>query len=153
MMYVNPHSRMVTIYFIQAGDGGPIKIGWAVDPLLRLREIQKHNHCQLHLRATRDAARSDETEYHHLFKAHRMHGEWFRPAPEILAEIAEINAEAEIEVRCTEIMRAALKNACAEIDAKQRMDRESNSKPREELARAIETEREKGRQQNPRPAP
>ena len=43
-----------------------------------------------------------------------------------------------------QMVRAALKNACAEIDAKQRMDRENNSKPREELARAIETEREKG---------
>lgn len=31
-----------------------------------------------------------ERAYHAMFKAHRLHGEWFEPHPDILAEIARL---------------------------------------------------------------
>jgi len=75
------------IYFIQIDDNGPIKIGKAGDPHKRRCELQVAHHRELIIRhievPERDAAER-EKELHGQFKAHRIRGEWFRPAYEIL---------------------------------------------------------------------
>ncbi len=52
--------------------------------------IQSGNPKRLHVLASFFSEDSIATEqgYHGRFKAHRLHGEWFAPHPDILAEIA-----------------------------------------------------------------
>lgn len=72
------------IYFIQANDGGPIKVGYAVDPQKRLTEIQRMSPVPLRILATINGYRKDEALLHRRFASLRLHGEWFRPSQELL---------------------------------------------------------------------
>jgi hypothetical protein len=76
------------IYFIQCGDGGPIKIGRAQNAWLRLGELQAANPYPLALIGARNGDRKAESAYHARFSAHKIRGEWFSPVREILAEAA-----------------------------------------------------------------
>ena len=77
------------IYFI-GGDDGPIKIGLTNAPLNRLRDFQIGSPVILKIHALVEGGFADEADYHRLFAPHRLHGEWFSPAPDILAEIARL---------------------------------------------------------------
>lgn len=70
-----------------------IKIGVSISMTPRLRELQCGSPVPLEVFATRPGGYDRESAYHMQFAAHRLHGEWFSPAPEILAEIDRINAE------------------------------------------------------------
>lgn len=65
------------VYFIQAGDNGPVKIGRAKDPVRRLAQIQTGSHDELHLRAIVPGASREERKMHHRFAEARIRGEWF----------------------------------------------------------------------------
>lgn len=79
------------VYFIQCGEGGPIKIGIARDPAKRLAGLQTGHFERLQLRALTTGGAKQERAYHDRFAAHRLHGEWFSPHPDLLAEIARLN--------------------------------------------------------------
>lgn len=81
-------TRETFIYFIQAVDGGLIKIGRADDPRARLRELQIGSPLILRLCRSERAPQTWETRLHQAFAAYRMHGEWFRPHP-LLAHVAD----------------------------------------------------------------
>ena len=74
------------IYFIQ-DTAGNIKIGHANDVKGRFRSLQTAHATKLHLLATIPGNVDDERKLHKRFAAHRLGGEWFRPAPELLALI------------------------------------------------------------------
>lgn len=80
------------VYFIQAGRKGPIKIGIAQDCKKRLSILQVGNHEKLRLLWSSPGGRHIETRYHTTFREHWLHGEWFAPHPDILAEIARLSA-------------------------------------------------------------
>lgn len=80
------------VYFIQCGEGGAIKIGIAVDPAARLRSLQTAHHERLSILVTTKGGQPAEQAYHKRFAAHRLHGEWFSPHPDILAEVARLRA-------------------------------------------------------------
>lgn len=65
-------------YFVQATDGGPIKIGRTNDVEKRLRSLQAN--CPAKLRWLGWMSGSMERHLHERFAAHRLHGEWFAPA-------------------------------------------------------------------------
>jgi len=67
------------VYFVQAGIDGPIKIGWAIDPLDRVRELQVGNHEQLQLLMTVADNGTLEMTLHERFRDLHIRGEWFRP--------------------------------------------------------------------------
>jgi hypothetical protein len=72
------------VYFVQA-ESGPIKIGVSVKTLDRLSALQGGSHERLRLMAYIDGGtRELETALHRRFRAHRISGEWFSPAPELL---------------------------------------------------------------------
>jgi len=77
------------IYVIEAGDGGPVKIGVAVNPKSRLRELQTGNPEKLRLLAEVDLADEYERLAHVWLKEFRMEGEWFRRTPEVDAAIRD----------------------------------------------------------------
>src|SRR5437660_918416 len=76
-------------YFIQAGNSGPIKIGWTSgDPIRRLMIFQVGNAEELRLIGRMAGVLDDEGELHARFKRERLRGEWFSPTPALLEFIA-----------------------------------------------------------------
>lgn len=68
------------VYFVQAVNGGLVKIGVSNDPAGRLASLQCG--CPLALRIVKTidgVARTREAEIHQQFAAYRVHGEWFDP--------------------------------------------------------------------------
>jgi hypothetical protein len=68
----------MSVYFIQAGDSGLVKIGCAQDPKKRLACLQLHNHEKLRLLRVMRGMREVEADLHHRFHEYRVRGEWFR---------------------------------------------------------------------------
>jgi len=83
--------RQRHIYFI-GGEDGPIKIGIAVNPSARLKELQTGHPARLSVLATVLGPDSLEGDYHVRFAEHRLEGEWFARHPDILAEIERLAA-------------------------------------------------------------
>jgi hypothetical protein len=71
------------VYFIQAGDDGPIKIGWALDPTARLKELQVGCPEPLRLLMTIADDGELESQLHRRFASLRLRGEWFRAEQEL----------------------------------------------------------------------
>lgn len=73
------------VYFVQAEDGGPVKIGFSRFPENRLQELQNAHHSRLRIIGLiPDGSRADEKKLHREFESQRLRGEWFLPAGEIL---------------------------------------------------------------------
>jgi hypothetical protein len=68
------------VYFIQAIDGGPIKIGTAKDPSARLLSLQTGSHHTLVIRKVIPGGAGREAELHSRFRDQRVRGEWFTPS-------------------------------------------------------------------------
>ena len=79
------------VYFVQA-EAGAIKIGNTKYLDWRMDGLQGQSPVALTLLATMPGTRSDEFRLHAKFAEHRLHGEWFSPHPDILAEIERLNA-------------------------------------------------------------
>jgi len=72
------------IYFVQSGNGGPIKIGVTTCLEQRLAQLQKECHKPLHVLMTMRGDRSREKALHQRFVGCRLGGEWFDPHEELL---------------------------------------------------------------------
>lgn len=72
------------IYFIQAGNGGPIKIGYSKSPKLRLKELQTGNPDLLKVLSIIDGSIAKEKEIHKKFSQFNIKNEWFFPAKALL---------------------------------------------------------------------
>jgi len=87
---VYQQSDLTFLYFIQAGEDGPIKIGISADLQARLYHLQTNNASPLHLRGLiPQSASSQEAAIHRQFGAERVRGEWFEPASGLVEWIAE----------------------------------------------------------------
>lgn len=86
-------------YFIQAEEGGLIKIGTAISPLFRLRTMQTGCPLKLRLIGLTDGDRLFERGLHKKFEGTRVHGEWFEPSEELLALVAECPVPDVISIR------------------------------------------------------
>jgi hypothetical protein len=78
------HGATFRVYFIQAGEDGPIKIGCAVDVPRRLKVLQTGNVEVLRLLCDFEGGPEEERRLHRLFAGHHLRGEWFRPSIELL---------------------------------------------------------------------
>jgi hypothetical protein len=90
-----PHASWV--YFVQMGDEGPVKIGTSVDVLKRVVGLSTASPYPLYIRAVTPGYVNVERAYHDRFADHRLSGEWFEPAPQILDTaqlLAGLNAPA-----------------------------------------------------------
>src|SRR3954471_11906977 len=65
------------VYVIQAGEGGPCKIGHATNVAKRRSQLQCSTHVRLRLVAVYEGGEPQERVLHELFKADRVGGEWF----------------------------------------------------------------------------
>lgn len=77
------------VYFITDGVGH-VKIGYTVDVSARVRELQVGNPFPLSVIAAVKGGAQLERELHRRFAEHRMCGEWFKLAPEIVDYIASL---------------------------------------------------------------
>lgn len=84
----SPEARGVSVYFMQAVSGGLIKIGASARPEQRQAAAQALCPLELRLLAVLPGGFARERELHERFAAHRRHGEWFEPHPEILSWLA-----------------------------------------------------------------
>lgn len=73
-----------SVYFIQAGVGGPIKVGVSVDPISRMAQMQTGMPETLRLLAFIPGTRDDERKLHDRLARHRIRGEWFHPHQDVL---------------------------------------------------------------------
>jgi hypothetical protein len=77
------------VYFIQAGDGGPTKIGYTSrDPQKRFAAILSSSPVPLRLigAAWSHAAAVREVELHAKFAKHRTSGEWFQLTDDMIRD-------------------------------------------------------------------
>lgn len=84
------------IYFIQAGESGPIKIGYSSDVAIRLGCMQSDNHELLRIlgvipcrKRGRRAKPTKEIKLHSMFAHLRIHREWFSSDPALVDYIAK----------------------------------------------------------------
>ena len=74
-----PLSKNRDLYFIMDESKGAVKIGLAVSPLARLRELQTGNPTPLKLmRVWADSTATDERWFHWYLAKHKINGEWFK---------------------------------------------------------------------------
>lgn len=77
------------IYFIQSGNGGPIKIGFTEsDVQARFSQLQTGSPYPLTLLGVIHGDQNAEKALHEKFKAHHIRNEWFEPHKEILRYVA-----------------------------------------------------------------
>lgn len=81
------------IYFVQA-ENGPIKIGVASNLEKRIGNLRGSSPVKLTLLFATHGGATAEANLHHRFREHRLHGEWFAPHPDILAEIERLKETA-----------------------------------------------------------
>lgn len=90
---------MSFVYFIQAGDDGPIKIGVAHDPEWRLQDLQIGSHQKLRLIGTVEGDKQLERAFHERLAHLRIRGEWFKPTSEIREVMIEHAAQMRPDTR------------------------------------------------------
>jgi hypothetical protein len=72
------------VYFIRAGEGGPVKIGTAIDVRARFSTLQTGHYERLTLIRQVEGAEAQERWLHAQFDTLRIRGEWFRFDPAML---------------------------------------------------------------------
>lgn len=79
-----------TVYFLQVGHDGPIKIGYTkVNVEYRVRAIQKGSPHILRWIGAFPGTRDDEKNAHRLLENSSLRGEWFYPTKEVLAFVQQ----------------------------------------------------------------
>lgn len=79
------------IYFMRVDGLEPIKIGHAADINKRLANLQTGVPNKVSLLAKFAGFKHSELILHTMFEEHRVRGEWFNPAPEVMNMIDGIN--------------------------------------------------------------
>lgn len=81
-----------SVYFVQQGANGPIKIGVSRDVQARLTQLQTSSAHPLQLLVSVAGGSALEADLHKQFEADRLHGEWFEPSAQLLDFIKTVTA-------------------------------------------------------------
>jgi hypothetical protein len=84
------------IYFVQFGDGQPIKIGTAGDVEARIRNMQTHQAYFASRICTMQGDTYEERSMHERFEALRIRGEWFAPLEPLLTFMATLDSRPDL---------------------------------------------------------
>ena len=84
---------LVWLYAIQAGDGGPIKIGMTRNPAERLATLQQGNAEHLHGIAAWSGFPFEEKQIHQEFADARLRGEWFKPTDALVDLVLRLGGD------------------------------------------------------------
>jgi hypothetical protein len=89
-----PVRRAQSLYFIQKGDDGPIKIGVAASVRSRVKNLQVGNSEPLKLLLSVDQTEDiNERALHRKFRHLRLEGEWFRPGTDLIELIRSVGGK------------------------------------------------------------
>jgi hypothetical protein len=103
------------VYFIQAGQGGPIKIGTSRSPARRFYQLQTASAIQLAplglMKGGRNLERAIHAAIDEISPSARLKGEWFRPLPGLLDYIAEESTPWKVELTWSAIVTPILEGA------------------------------------------
>lgn len=78
-------TKPLVTYFVQAGNGGPVKVGVSRNFKARFKTLQALNPYTLNVLKIADTNSKDlESHFMDRFKRSRIHGEWFWPSGEML---------------------------------------------------------------------
>lgn len=81
-----PPASVGTIYLVGCGTAGPVKIGFTTkEPAERMAALQTGSPDTLHLLGSFRGTQEDERQLHARLVEHRLHGEWFRRCPPVIA--------------------------------------------------------------------
>lgn len=83
-------ARAATVYYVQRADG-LIKIGYSARMQQRMSALRRE-HGPLTILTTHAGGRDAEQAQHWRFSEYRVTGEWFEPAPGLLAHIDHVNS-------------------------------------------------------------
>ena len=101
--------RSSSIYFVQSGNTGPIKIGSAWDLYERLSSLQTGNPAEIYYLTSVDVPRAEvlhwERAVHREFSQMRIRGEWFRPERRLLDAVEGVHFGDDIYDLCKGVMR------------------------------------------------
>lgn len=114
--------REVTIYFIQWGKGGPIKIGRARDLYRRLSELQIACFVDLRVLYHFQGHPDVELSFHEILAPHRLRGEWFKRKP--VLELLEV-----VRGKDWTDVHALLADMLLDADAAAEIERLQNREP------------------------
>lgn len=79
------------VYFIKpVGMGGPIKIGWSLNPVKRLETFMAWSPFKLEILATAPGDMKHEYQVHNCFADSHSHREWFHPSDRLMSAINKI---------------------------------------------------------------
>jgi len=81
--WVDPNERG-EIYFIQVGEDGPIKIGFATDTKKRMKDLQASSPTELRILGKFKGSMRDEKKTHEKFKKFWLRNEWFECNPQLI---------------------------------------------------------------------
>jgi hypothetical protein len=98
------------VYFVQAINGGPIKIGSAHNVERRLRILQTGNPIDLVILHKTSGGHNLETFLHKEFKDININGEWFRNTDKLLSYINDLKIEDQMCGRIYSIVEYAESN-------------------------------------------
>jgi hypothetical protein len=81
------YEHVCRIYFIEAVGMDLIKIGYTIDPVKRFMTMLTVSPAPLSLLGSIWGGPRREAEIHGKLEAHRLHGEWFKKVPEVMAYV------------------------------------------------------------------
>lgn len=87
------------VYFVRAGETGPVKIGCSNKPANRLLQIGEWVPFKLELIAVMPGSYALETAVHNMFAPEWSHGEWFHQSDRLRQFIADIQAGRPVEIK------------------------------------------------------
>lgn len=103
-------SKPCTVYFLRCGEDGPVKVGGTTRSVRhRINELQPTSPFKLNLIGVIPGFFSDEGKFKRLFKEHRLQGEWFTPAPEVMAFIAQYPVPADFDETDAQLLKPKVK--------------------------------------------
>lgn len=114
----DPRDSWASVYFIQMGYMGPIKIGQTSSIDGRIRELQVGSPLKLlvlHAYRVSDAS-GEEQALHFKFRKHRLHGEWFAPADELIAHIVASIRDSDVSSPLRTVWRGCVRDLAAQAD-------------------------------------
>jgi hypothetical protein len=83
------------VYFIKSLDSNLILIGRSPDVARKLRELKTETDEVLVLLASEEGNEKKEEEYHRKFFPLRVHGKWYSPGRQLMAQIKKLTEKKE----------------------------------------------------------
>lgn len=95
----NQSLKISWVYFVQAGEGGPIKIGKAMNPSQRIGNLQVGNPHEVKLLHCLPDTGCTEGRIQGIFEESHLRGEWYNPTPDLLEFIDALKSKTEGRAR------------------------------------------------------